>query len=249
MSRAETRPGMVNGYVFDRQTDVVPSSRSMEKPTAGIVHDLGNLIQVASSALNRMARDPGVSTTPALQPVVASARSALERAGALVRQTVGLAYRHQAGMELTNVRACLTELETLIHGTWEPNIRLEIRTNSDLPFAMCDRLGLQNAVLNLVFNARDSMPDGGLISIEASTVFPDPAATMIEVRVGDSGIGMTPDTMVRAFDPFFTTKGKGLGGIGLPMVKRFAEEHGGSVDVESKLGSGTTMILRLPAMQ
>ncbi|CAH2398502.1 putative Histidine kinase [Mesorhizobium ventifaucium] len=60
---------------------------------------------------------------------------------------------------------------------------------------------------------------------------------------------MTQETMVRAFDPLFTTKGKGLGGISLPMVKRFAEETGGSVDLESTFGSGTTVILRLPAMQ
>ncbi len=60
---------------------------------------------------------------------------------------------------------------------------------------------------------------------------------------------MTRETVLRAFDPFFTTKSAGLGGVGLPMVKRFAEETGGSVDIESTLGSGTTVILRLPAMQ
>ncbi|TIW97459.1 MAG: HAMP domain-containing histidine kinase, partial [Mesorhizobium sp.] len=71
----------------------------------------------------------------------------------------------------------------------------------------------------------------------------------VELRIEDSGIGMTQETVLRAFDPFFTTKDKGLGGVGLPMVKHLAEKHGGTVDIESTLGSGTTVILRLPAMQ
>jgi signal transduction histidine kinase len=105
---------------------------------------------------------------------------------------------------------------------------------------------LQNAILNLVFNARDAMPDGGLISISAAAVVQGSAA-LVEIRIEDSGIGMTRETMVRAFDPFFTTKGKGLGGVGLPMVKQFAEEHRGTVNVESTFGAGTTVVLRLPA--
>ncbi|WP_245319615.1 ATP-binding protein [Mesorhizobium temperatum] len=102
--------------------------------------------------------------------------------------------------------------------------------------------------MNLVFNARDAMPDGGLISINAAAVVQDPG-TVVELRIEDSGIEMTRETVLRAFDPFFTTKGKGLGGVGLPMVKHFAERHGGRVDIESAFGSGTTVILRLPAMQ
>ena len=96
-----------------------------------------------------------------------------------------------------------------------------------------------------MFNAREAMPDGGLILIDAAVV--PRALPSIELRVEDSGIGMTQETMIRAFDLFFTTKGTGLGGVGLPMVKRFVEEHGGSVDLESTFGSGTTVILRLPA--
>ncbi|WP_244620157.1 ATP-binding protein [Mesorhizobium sp. NFR06] len=107
-------------------------------------------------------------------------------------------------------------------------------------------MSLQNTVLNLVFNARDAMPDGGLISIGAAAAVQSHAA-LIEFRVEDSGIGMTQETVARAFEPFFTTKGKGLGGVGLPMVKHFAEAHGGHVEIESTLGSGTIVILRLPA--
>lgn len=71
----------------------------------------------------------------------------------------------------------------------------------------------------------------------------------VQFRVTDTGIGMTPETVVRAFEPFFTTKGKGLGGIGLPSVRHFADEHGGAVRIDSMPGSGTTVTLRLPAAQ
>ncbi|WP_246674057.1 ATP-binding protein [Mesorhizobium sp. B2-3-13] len=178
-------------------------------PTAGAVHDLGNLIQIALSALNRIARDPNVSVAPALDPVIGSARTALQRAGALIRETISRAQECHPEVEETNVSACLTEVEALIRHACEPHIRLEVRVGSGLPRAKCDRLGLQNAVLNLVFNARDAMPDGGLISIDAAAV--QGHAALIELRIVDRGIGMTQQTIARAFEPFFTTKGKGLG--------------------------------------
>ncbi|GLS32552.1 Histidine kinase-, DNA gyrase B-, and HSP90-like ATPase [Mesorhizobium albiziae] len=150
--------------------------------------------------------------------------------------------------EQVSANICLAEVETLIRCVWEPKIHLEVRVGADLPAVQCDRLGLQDALLNLVFNARDAMPDGGLISIEGETVV-EGANVLVELRIEDSGIGMTQETVLRAFEPFFTTKDKGLGGVGLTTVKHLAEQHGGSVDIESTLGSGTTVILRLPAMQ
>ena len=101
-------------------------------------------------------------------------------------------------------------------------------------------------MLNLLFNARDAMPNGGIISIRAQAIFlgPDEA---IELRVADSGLGMKPDTVARAFDPFFTTKSYGLGGLGLPTVHRFVQDVGGRVLIESEFGVGTTVRLQLPA--
>ena len=246
MSHAEARLGTAGDHGFDRSVGIAIHGSHSAPPTAGIVHDLGNLIQVASSALNHVARDPSVSKAPALEPAIASARTALQRAGALVRETIGGAREMLREIEYVNVNTCLSEVETLVRSAWEPDIRLKVRIEADLRPAKCSRLGLQNAVLNLVFNARDAMPDGGSISIDVATVVQG-HADLVELRVGDSGIGMTQETIVRAFDPFFTTKCQGLGGIGLPMVKHFAEQHGGNVEIESVLGSGTTVTLRLPA--
>jgi signal transduction histidine kinase len=242
----ETRTDKAIDNKFGPNTDVALCGWSTEQPNAGIVHDLGNLIQVASSALNRVSQDPSISMAPGLVPVIASARTALQRAGVLVRATVGKAGENYRQVEDTDVSTCLREVESLVQSAWGPDIRLEVRVGSDLPAAKCDRLGLLNAIFNLVFNARDAMPDGGVISIEAGALVQQSPA-VVEFRIEDRGIGMTAETVARAFDPFFTTKGTGLGGVGLPMVKRFADQHGGSIDIESTLGTGTTVVLRVPA--
>ncbi|WFP79053.1 ATP-binding protein [Mesorhizobium sp. WSM4906] len=245
MLSAEPKADPAGEYARDSSAEAARHSLHTKPPTAGTVHDLGNLIQIALSALNRIAREPDVSVAPALEPVIGSARTALLRAGALVRETISRAQESHPEIEETNVGACLIEVEALIRYACEPHIQLEVRVGSGLPRAKCDRLGLQNAVLNLLFNARDAMPGGGLILIDATVVQGRP--TLIELRIVDRGIGMTQQTVARAFEPFFTTKGKGRGGVGLPMVKHFAAEHGGSVEIESILGAGTTVILRVPA--
>ncbi len=243
MPHTETSSREVVHRPGDRKFRSVPYQG--DHPTAGIVHDLGNLIQVASSALNRVSEDASVSMAPGLEPVIAGAKTALQRAGALVRETVSRAQEGFHETEHADVSACLAEVATLFRSAWEPH-RLEVRVGHGLPFAKCDRMGLLNAIFNLVLNARDAMPDGGPISIGAGAVI-HLSAAHIEFRVEDSGIGMTPETVARVFDPFFTTKGKGPGGVGLSMVKHFAEQHGGSVELESTVGTGTTVLLRLPS--
>jgi signal transduction histidine kinase len=219
---------------------------ALQMPAAGIVHDLGNLIQVALSALNHLGRDPNVATAPGVGFVIGGAKTALERAGCLVRQTIRTARENEGEIAHANVGVCLADVESIIRSAWDANVHLEVRVGSDLPLVRCDRVGLQNAVLNLLFNARDAMRDGGLISVHASV---SENSNQVDVRVEDRGIGMTSETMIRAFDLFFATKGEGLGGVGLSMVKRFVEESGGSIDLKSTLGSGTIVTLRLSAMR
>lgn len=236
----------IDENVFVARGNVPQGRLALQMSTAGVVHDLGNLIQVASSALNLLGRDPNVSMAPGVGFVIAGAKTALERAGCLVRQTIRTAGEIQGETAHANVGVCLADIEFIIGSAWDANVHLEVRVGSNLPLVRCDWVGLQNAVLNLLFNARDAMPGGGLILVHASV---SENSDQVDVRVEDHGIGMTSETMVRAFDLFFTTKGEGLGGVGLPMVKRFVEESGGSIDVESTLGSGTIVTLRLPVMR
>jgi CheY-like chemotaxis protein len=126
---------------------------------------------------------------------------------------------------------------------------------------LCDPNQLENALLNLVINARDAMPDGGLLAIEtASTVLGNrrgapgdiplkslAAGEYVALSVSDTGTGMSPTTMARAFDPFFTTKPLGKGtGLGLSMIYGFAQRSGGHIQLRSKLGRGTTVTIYLP---
>jgi signal transduction histidine kinase len=213
--------------------------------TVGLIHDLGNLIQIASSAVNIVARNPRVKTAE-LELAIAGAIKSLDRAGALVRKTIGVASQRATAFQYINVARHLSEIQTLILNTWDNGIRLDVTADADLPSVKCDELALQNAVLNLLFNARDAMPDGGVISIRADAISLA-SGEGVELRVIDGGIGMKPETVARAFDPFFTTKSDGLGGVGLPMVERFARDSGGRVLIESEYGIGTTVRLQLPA--
>jgi len=218
---------------------------------AGVVHDLGNLIQIAASAVNIIGRSARAGPDSALEPILARARTALERASALVRQTnvrSEPALELPAPEELQSVAACVDEIRSLISSICEPDIRLSIDLPTELPPVRCNRIALQSAVLNLVTNARDALPKGGSIVIGGRTVADDPSAEALELSVADDGAGMTPETLQRACTPYFTTKADGRGtGLGLAMVRRFTQEAGGRVELASTPGAGTVVTLRLPS--
>jgi len=216
--------------------------------TAGIVHDLGNLIQIASSAIGIVARNPDM---PAMHsgPILARARNSLEQAGAIVRQSLGSMRDPGRAIDRTNLPACLADVAALIDTMDTPELVLEIATTIDLPELRCDPIGLRRALLNLVFNARDAIDGCGTVVIEARTIRePERDPVGAEIRVTDNGIGMSTATIARCLDPFFTTKPDGLGGVGLPMVERFVRDAGGEIAIESTIGTGTIVTLRLPAI-
>lgn len=212
----------------------------------GTVHDLGNLIQVAVSALNILSRNAHLAADPSLPPIVASARMSLGRAGALVEQTLRRAREGETSVEAVSVAGCLRELRELVETIWQPEIRLDLQVEPNLPPLTCSRINLQGAIMNLLTNARDAMPDGGTIALAARSAGKGGYAAAVEIEIVDNGLGMSPDTLQRAFEPFFTTRATGLGGFGLPVVKRFVEDVGGHIAVESKLNTGTQVTLYLP---
>ena len=110
---------------------------------------------------------------------------------------------------------------------------------------MADTNQLELAILNLSLNARDAMPDGGTLTISTALSADDAKAVL--VAVADTGTGMSPEVVARAFDPFFTTKPTGKGtGLGLSQVYGIVRQAGGEVTIDSKVGKGTTVTLRLP---
>jgi two-component system NtrC family sensor kinase len=102
---------------------------------------------------------------------------------------------------------------------------------------------IRQALINLIINACDAMPQGGRLTVETAA---DEAAGVVEVRIGDTGCGIPADVLPRVLDPFFTTKDKGTG-LGLSVVYGIVERHGGSLDIASQVGMGTTVTIRLPA--
>lgn len=224
---------------YDRSSDE-PASLA----TAGIVHDLGNLIQIASAAINIVERSPDMPASHT-GPMLQRARVCLDHAGTIVRQNVcHLRDRALAGLQC-DAAACLADIATLIGAMDEPGLILDLDVAPDLPTLRCDPVGLRRALLNLVLNARDAMGGNGIVGIEARAL----AHGEVELRVLDDGAGMSRETLARVFDPFFTTKTDGLGGIGLPMVERFVRDAGGTITIESEPGIGTTVTLRVQAVE
>jgi signal transduction histidine kinase len=247
MSPKYTNTQTFNDDIGNARAGTISSGAQPEEAILGVVHDLGNLIQIATSALNIISRSPDMDASSSLKPVVASASTSLRRAGMLVQQTMRLAHDGQATAEPVDVWGCLVEIEALVRATWERSIVFELSGSPALPPLSCNRVDLQSALINLLLNARDSMPNGGAISLLATAVHRDDAKTKIELRISDNGIGMTKEVLRRASDPFFTTKVSGLGGLGLPMVNRFAHEAGGRLHLESEPGRGTVATLQLPS--
>ncbi|HEY9234076.1 MULTISPECIES: sensor histidine kinase [Phenylobacterium] len=216
--------------------------------SAGIVHDLGNLIQIAASAVNIIGRNSRTWRDPSLEPALARARTALERASDLVRQTASAIrvpdVQMRATTELQHLPSCLAEIDGLIRWVCDPDITLSIDAPDDLPPICCNRIELQSAVLNLAINARDAMPEGGALAIRAREAT---GGAALELSITDNGQGMSPSVLAQAFRPYFTTKPEGRGsGLGLAMVKRFAQEANGEVEITSAPGRGARVTLRLP---
>ncbi|MDQ2084440.1 ATP-binding protein [Xanthobacteraceae bacterium Astr-EGSB] len=215
--------------------------------TAGIVHDLGNTIHVLSGTLEVLDQHPAIKSSKELQPAVDCACRSLERARATIKQILSIAREDETKYDTVDLAICLSALEQPLRWIGNSKMRVKIDVDPVAPRIVCDRGNLENAILNLALNARDAIPTAGVLSIVVSTRRVRGIATELVLRVSDTGKGMSPETISRAFDAFFSTKtGVGGNGLGLTMVRRFAEDLGGNVTIESRLGVGTTVTLRIP---
>src|SRR5262245_4812536 len=159
--------------------------------TAGIVHDLGNMIQVLSSTVDVLDQHPTIKATTALQPAIDRAVNSLGRASALIKQILSFARSADSQQESVDIALCLAGMERLLRWIGKNDMRVDIRTDADLPPVICDRGDFENAILNLALNARDAMPEGGALSIRATASRDgDGVLTGVALRVSDSGRGM-----------------------------------------------------------
>jgi PAS domain S-box-containing protein len=224
--------------------------------TGGLAHDFNNLLTGISGSLEMMQVRIAQGRTNEIDRYLVAAQGGIKRAAALTHRLLAFSRRQTLDPKPTNVNRLLSELEELVRRTVGPGITVEVVGASGLWPTIVDPNQLENAVLNLCVNARDAMPDGGRLTIEAANKWLDeraarihdlPVGQYVSICVTDTGTGMAPDVIAKAFDPFFTTKPIGEGtGLGLSMVYGFARQSGGQVRIYSELGQGTTMCLYLP---
>ena len=186
-----------------------------------------------------------------------SAVKAAERAASLTAQLLAFARRQPLKPEAIDVARLLARSSDLLDRVLGERISTETIRSGGLWQTYCDAAQLETALLNLAVNARDAMPDGGKLTLEAANAFLDddyaasnpdvnPGAYVM-VAVTDTGVGMSREIMQCAFDPFFTTKAEGQGtGLGLSQVFGFIKQSGGHVKLYSEVGQGTTVKLYIP---
>jgi PAS domain S-box-containing protein len=219
--------------------------------TGGIAHDFNNLLTVVMGGLDRLRRAIGERTE------IDRALGACERAAALTSQLLAFARREALEPAPLDVNRLVQSLSALLRRTLGERVTLETVQGGGLWPAFADPNRLENALLNLVLNARDAMPEGGRLTIETGNAHLDEAyaaqagdvapGQYVMIAVTDTGIGMPPEVMAHAFEPFFTTKPPGRGtGLGLSQVYGFVKQSRGHVAVYSEPGRGTTMKLYLP---
>jgi signal transduction histidine kinase len=219
--------------------------------TGGIAHDFNNLLQVVNGSLEIIVRR--VSDDDKLARLVNSAMGAIERGKRLTGQLLAFSRLQRLELRPIDVRPVITELEELLGRTIGPTITITTDFGGSSGRVVGDQVQIEHAVLNLCLNARDAMPDGGKLTIAAvdrrlSERDDVPDGDYLAISVNDTGVGMSRETRARAFEPFFTTRPVGQGsGLGLSMVFGMTRQSGGTVDIESTLGRGTTVTIYLPA--
>lgn len=226
--------------------------------TGGIAHDFNNMLTGVLGALSIIQRRIEAGKLDDVNRFIEAASTSAHRAAALTARLLSFSRRQSLDAKPHDTSTLLASLEDLLRRSIRENIRLNIVGAEGLPPALVDANQLENAILNLVINARDAMPDGGDITIENRTVEIDATAKegsqglapgqYVVVSVTDTGVGMPPELLEKVFDPFFTTKPMGQGtGLGLSMIYGFAKQSNGQVRIHSQPGVGTKVSIYLPA--
>jgi PAS domain S-box-containing protein len=214
--------------------------------TGGLAHDFNNLLQGIVGSLDLVQKRIEQGRFENLAEYAAQARASADRAGALTHRLLAFSRRSPIDPRPIAANPLILAMEPLLRRSLGELYLLKFDLAADLWPTRCDPHQLDSAILNLAINARDAMPDGGILTISSRNI-PDPADPCICISVTDTGTGMTPDVIARAFDPFYTTKPIGQGtGLGLSMVYGFMRQSGGQAKIFSTVGQGTTVKLLLP---
>ena len=259
--------GILRGY-YSFVTDITEKKATEEqlrhsqglhavgKLTGGVAHDFNNLLAVISGNLELLEEDLR-EDQQLLRKLTQAAIRAANRGVTLTRSLLAFSRQQPLSPVLVDFAKLVSETANMVRRTVPANVDIVSSIDSSLWNLEVDPGQIQNALINLVVNACDAMPQGGRLTIETVNVSLDDdySAAHADVRPGqyvmvavsDTGMGMPPDIKARAFEPFFTTKEFGKGtGLGLSMVYGFAKQSGGHANIYSEVGHGTTVRLYLP---
>ena len=236
---------------------------SVGQLTGGIAHDFNNLLTIIQGNLQVLEELPALAEDTWGQHLVDAATRATKRGAELTRKLLAFSRRQVLQPNAVDVSLLLNSLADMLRRTLDQRIRIDVEVPPSCPPVLADPGQLESALLNIAINARDAMPDGGVLRFRAEvcTALPieirnEPdapgAADMgfVAISITDTGTGMPDAVKERAFEPFFTTKEAGRGtGLGLSTVYGFIKQSKGAIAIDSRPGAGTTLTLYIPQPQ
>ncbi len=222
----------------------------------GVAHDFNNLLAIIYGNLDLL--DEALTDRPDLRQIVQNTMNAAARGASLTHQLLAYSRLQPLDPRVLDLGKLIVDMTKLLQRTLGETIEVQNQVPNDLWKTLIDPNQLENAVLNLAVNARDAMPRGGKLMIEAQNAILDGAyaeqhlevapGQYVMLAVTDTGVGMSKDIAARALEPFFTTKPTGQGtGLGLSMVYGFVKQSKGHIKIYSEEGHGTSVKLYLPA--
>jgi len=243
--------------------EILRQSQKMEavgQLTGGIAHDFNNMLTGIIGSLELIRRRLARGRVEDLNGLIDLGVTSANRAAALTHRLLAFSRRQSLDSKPVEMNHLVNAMDELLQRSVNESIHLQLRLAHDLWTAEADPNQLESALLNLVLNARDAMPDGGTLVVETFNQQLDRSFTnahenllpgdYVVLSVSDNGCGMPETVISRAFDPFFTTKPIGQGtGLGLSMIYGFSKQSHGHVLIKSEVGVGTTVQLFLPRFQ
>jgi signal transduction histidine kinase len=259
VNKARNTPAEAQSRSTEQRSATELSARAAQRlpilgeMTAGLVHDFRNILAVIDSGLRLAVRCP--NDPKAASAFIAGARGGVARGLELTSQLLAFVKQREFEACAADANELLKGLELFLRYGAGSKIRIVLHLSTDIPNCLIDSSQFNAAILNLVLNARDAMPNGGEVRLSTalwvaqsgiSNVTP---GTYVRVRVRDDGMGMPDQVLQNIFQPFFTTKGEQGTGLGVPQVAAFMLHIGGHVRVASEVGRGTTFDLLFPAVE